>query len=89
MANLTLNRSDSSLVMGGRSKIANADGDLFMGIWDHTNATAYNGIRTQYLALEDSIHAAVIGGFTVTGTNGDGTPFSIGDDVLHPRPPQK
>lgn len=89
MANLTLNREDTALVFGGRSQITGDKGDLFMGIWDYANAVTYNPIRAKYLDLEDQIHAAIVGGFIVTGADQDGTPMPIGDDPDHPRPPQK
>lgn len=89
MADLTLNRADTSLVFGGRSQQTGDKGDLFMGIWDFSNAATYNAIRAKYLALEEQIHATIVGGFIVTGEDQDGTPKPIGDDVGHPRPPQK
>lgn len=88
MANLTLNKPDTALVLAGDTQATTDKGDMFIAMWPYMDAATYNPIRSAYISLKAQIHTTIQNGFTVTGINEDDTERPIGD--LPPsRPPAK
>lgn len=86
MALMTLNRSDTALVVAGRSQVTGENGDLFNALWEDTPAAFYNSMRLDYLDKELQIKEWVDDGGEIAGTDEDGNPIQIGGMPSRPRP---
>lgn len=90
MANLSYNKKQTALIIGGRSNTVQPTlGDLFVAVWDHTGESEYNDMVDWYLQAEIDISAAIAGNFTVTGRDHNNDPFPVTDAPSHPFPGRK